>query len=535
MQEKLSPHEVLKEYISGVEFKQGLGLYESVETNENFFIGRQWEGVEAGGLPTPVFNFLKRVVLFSVANVTAENWALHAHPLSAHPFPGAEAQGGKELITQALKEQFASLFEFNQLGALLREFARNAAVDGDGCTYSYWDAEAETGGKLKGCVRTELLQNTQVHFGDPNRRSVQDQPYILIERRLQLEEARTMAREAGLSENDVASIAPDDKEGGCKHMDQLAGDRVTVLLRLWKDKESGHIWGYECTRNLELKAPWDLGIRLYPLTWMSWDFVQDCYHGQAMITGLIPNQIFVNKLFAMSMVSLMTMAYPKVLYDRTRVEKWSNRVGAAIAVSGPVEDVARNMSPAAISPQIGQFIDLAVGYTQRCLGASDAALGDSRPDNAAAIVALQRAAATPMELTRQNLSQSIEDLGRIYMEFMAADYGVRPVELRGRNGLVTVPLDFAILREIPLGVKLDAGTSFYWSEIASMQTLDNLLLQGKISTVEYLKRLPAGQISDRESLIAALEQEGGAPGPGAGPLWELEKSTAPDTAAVPET
>ena len=36
-----------------------------------------------------------------------------------------------------------------------------------------------------------------------------------------------------------------------------------------------------------------------------------------------------------------------------------------------------------------------------------------------------------------------------------------------------------------------------------MQTLDNLLMQGKISTVEYLKRLPAGQITDKEALIQA--------------------------------
>ena len=37
-----------------------------------------------------------------------------------------------------------------------------------------------------------------------------------------------------------------------------------------------------------------------------------------------------------------------------------------------------------------------------------------------------------------------------------------------------------------------------------MQTLDNLLMQKLIPTVEYLKRLPAGQITDREALIAVL-------------------------------
>jgi hypothetical protein len=38
-----------------------------------------------------------------------------------------------------------------------------------------------------------------------------------------------------------------------------------------------------------------------------------------------------------------------------------------------------------------------------------------------------------------------------------------------------------------------------------MQTLDNLLMQGKIPTSEYLRRLPNGQISDREKLIAIVE------------------------------
>jgi hypothetical protein len=241
---------------------------------------------------------------------------------------------------------------------------------------------------------------------------------------------------------------------------------------------------------------------------MSWDYVQDCYHGQAMITGLIPNQIFVNKLFAMCMISLMTLAYPKVVYDRTRVAKWSNRVGAQIAVNGNVDNVAKIIDPASISPQIAQFIDLAISYTQKFLGASDVALGDTRPDNTSAIIALQRAAATPMELTKQNLLQSIEDLGRIYMAFMGNYYGKRYVEARNPydNKKVTVEFDFSQLKKLHFNVELDVGASSYWSEIASMQTLDNLLMQNKISTVEYLKRLPAGQITDRETLIAVLQQ-----------------------------
>ena len=83
------------------------------------------------------------------------------------------------------------------------------------------------------------------------------------------------------------------------------------------------------------------------------------------------------------------------------------------------------------------------------------------------------------------------------------------MEVPGPNGQgkAIAPFDFSVLKEIPFTVELDVGASSYWSEIASMQTLDNLLMQGKISTVEYLKRLPAGQITDRETLISVLEEQ----------------------------
>lgn len=500
----MNPQRVAKEYDAAIKFNNGIDLYDCVNTNELFFVGRQWEGVQSNGLPTPVFNFLKRVVLFSVANVSTDNLKLHAKPL---PSTSKLGERGLESLTNILNDQFVSIFEQNKMGGLIREFCRNAAVDGDGCLYTYWDADTETGQDAKGSIRTEVLMNTQVLFGNPNSRDVQSQPYILIERRLMLDEAKRIARNNG---GDTELIVADGKEVGDPHLDDLGGNKVTAILRLWKDEKTGSVWGYECTKHAVLRKKWDLGINLYPLVWMNWDYVQDCYHGQAMITGLIPNQIFVNKLFAMSMISLMTLAYPKVVYDKTKVAKWSNRVGASIAVNGSVDNVAKIIDPASISPQISQFIDIAISYTQKFLGATDVALGDTRPDNTSAIIALQRAAATPMELTKQNLLQSIEDMGRIYMDFMAKYYGSRSVEIDsplepGKKMMIT--FDFSALKNVPCSIDLDAGAASYWSEIAAMQTLDNLLMQGKISTVEYLKRLPAGQITDRDALVEVLQRD----------------------------
>lgn len=510
---KLTHEMAWKLYQKGVDFNTAINLNETVQVNENFFIGKQWEGVVANGLPTPVFNILKRVCCFIVATICSDNIKVQASPLSA-------TAGTKSLIEPAriINEELDALTERNNIPAIMREFARNAAVDGDGCTYTWWDPDFDTGQDAKGCIRTEVIENTRVHFGNPNDRRVENQPYIILARR---EIVGAVKREA--KENDVPdwdAIKP-DTEDTYQDAAKRTGDKVTTILLLWRNRETKEIWAYKSCKDCQIRKPWSLGIHRYPITWLNWDYIQDCYHGQAMITGLIPNQIFINKIWAMAQLSLMTTAFPKIIFDKTRVGKWDNRIGAAIGINGgDVNSVARIMDPAAISPQIAQFIQLAVEETEQSLGATAVALGDTRPDNTSAIIALQRAAATPSEITKQNLYQAIEDLYRIYIEFMSEYYGNRYVDMAtppevqqaiefvGQEVPAEVPVsfDFGELKKLPMSMKLDVGASSYYSEIASIQTLDNLLKMDKISTLQYLDRIPDGYIPARRELINELKE-----------------------------
>lgn len=494
---------------------------------------KQWEGVQSNGLPTPVFNFLKKVTLFTIASVTTDNLKMQATPLGNNG-----RKGDYYRITSVVNNEFDALFEHNSIGALVRQYMRNAAVDGDGCTYTYWDDTAETGQTAKGAIVTEIVENTRVFFGNTADRRVEKQPYIIIERQEMLRDVKDRAEALGVKEWD--SIAPDSEAYRSTMNEALAAemdDRVTVLMLFYRNKETGTIWYYECVRNIELQHK-DLELKRYPITWLNWDYRQDNYHGQALISGLIPNQIFVNKLFAMTEISLMTTAFPKVIYDQNRIERWNNQVGSAIPIKGGnVTDAAKIMDPAQVSPQISQFIQLAVEYTQTFLGATPAAMGETRPDNTSAIIALQRASAIPQEITKQNLWQSIEDLGRIYLDFMGSYYGTRTVEMQTPKDVapevaqfagvipgeeISEAFDFSQLREMPMTLKLDVGASAYWSEIASMQTLDNLLMQGKIDLESYLERIPDGYISKRQELLEKIrgaaavpqmpEAGGGAPG-----------------------
>jgi len=467
---------VRAQYDEGRAAKAALGLFETVKQNENFFIGRQWEGVQSGGLPTPVFNFLKRVILFMVASITTENIKMQASPLGFSAAGDPSAERAARVVSSA----FESIFERGAVANLVRELLRNAAVDGDGCLYAYFDPEIETGEAEKGAVCTELVDNTRVFFADTAERAVQKQKHIIIASRRDAKELSELAGE---------EIKPDGE----------AEDGKTELLLRFR-REKGKIMACETTREKLVRPEWDTGLTLYPLSWMSWDAVPGCCHGQAAVTGLIPNQIFVNKLFAMSMISLMSNAYPKIVFDRTKIARWDNRVGAAIGVTGDTSGVATAVGAQSMSPQISQFIALAVDYTQNFMGATDTALGNVDPRNTSAIIAVQKASNIPLEMVKQNLYQCLEEMGRVYIDIMRAYYGERLCP-DGRGGAEL--FDFSSLSEAPMKLRLDVGSCSYWSEVASVQTLDNLLKAGHITLSEYLERLPDGFVTGREELIAA--------------------------------
>lgn len=507
--------EIQAKFSKAYDFNQQIGLYDNVKVNEDFFIGNQWEGVESNGLPTPTFNFLKQVVLFQVATITSDNLAVQTTPMpSASPY----TSGQLEQVTEIINQQFAAIIERNRIVTKNREFLRNAAVDGDGCMYFYFDPTIENGQMVKGEIVAEIIENLRVHFGNPNCRDVQKQPWIIISRRELVEDVRYRAeqlKEAGQCKiDDIESITADSEKWQNRY-DSYTDDKVTVLTYLFRNRETKTIWCIESTEKGIVREAYDTGYSLYPLVWINWDYIHDCYHGQAMITGLIPNQKFINKMFAMVGISLLTTAFPKVIYDRNRIRGWDGSVGTAVGVNGNVSDVAKVIDGASVNPQIAQFMELCINKTRSFLGASDVAMGDSRPDNTSAIIALQRAANTPMEMTKQNMYQCVEDMGRIWIDIMAAKYGTRKVETSmsldkpGEQPLgmnlsdkkFMINFDFSVLKTIQVAIRQDVGASSYWSEIANMQTLDNLLMNRQITLKQYLERIPSGYIAKKQELI----------------------------------
>jgi hypothetical protein len=57
-----------------------------------------------------------------------------------------------------------------------------------------------------------------------------------------------------------------------------------------------------------------------------------------------------------------------------------------------------------------------------------------------------------------------------------------------------------------LNVRADVGESSYWSEIASLQTLDKLLEGQYIEFIDYLERVPDEYIPQKQELISKIKE-----------------------------
>lgn len=98
--------------------------------------------------------------------------------------------------------------------------------------------------------------------------------------------------------------------------------------------------------------------------------------------------------------------------------------------------------------------------------------------------------------------------------------GQQPFGMELEPMVFTEDFDFAQLQDFQMNIRHDVGASSYWSEIANMQTLDNLLMNKQITLKQYLERIPNGYITKKQELIsdidatAAIAAAGGAMGTG---------------------
>ena len=500
-----------KLYQAGIDYNHKIDLNTTVNKNERFYSSDQWNGVVSNGLPTPTFNIIRRCINHFIASIMSSAIKMQFTPMNvgsqAEDVEGQIINGAAGLVT----DYADTLWEDQKMDFLMRQALLDAALSGDACYHAFWNPDIDTGQEAMGGIEGELVDNVNVFFGNPNDYRAQKQPYIILSFRQLVSDLKAEAKKYGVPKRDIEQIQGDsnyEEQSGDMSQYELDGahdeaGKTTVIIKYWRDKTTGNIMFTKATKGAVIRKDVKTKQKLYPVAMMNWDHRKNSYHGQAVCTGIIPNQIFINKMFAMVMLNLMNTAFPKVVYDTSIIAQWDNQIGASIGVKGgqDVRNVAAYMQPGQMSSQIMNVIDAAINYTKELLGATDAGLGEVRPETHAALIAVQQASAIPLELVKANQYQFVEDIGLIWLDMMGAYYGLREVEINVDGQRQMAQFNFDLLQQMKLKLKIDVGPSSYWSEIASAQTLDNLLQNDKITFIQYLERQVKGFIPKTKELI----------------------------------
>ena len=176
---------------------------------------------------------------------------------------------------------------------------------------------------------------------------------------------------------------------------------------------------------------------------------------------------------------------------------------------GGTEDVAgaiRHVQPPAFAGQLITAVDNLASNTLSDNGANDAALGNLRPDNAAAIIQLREAALQPMQLIQNRFYSCIEDIARIWADFWLHNYD-RPIKYEKEDGTYFVPFHSSRYDKLLLTARIDVGSSPLWDVSSTVAMLDGMLGSQIINKIQYLERMPAGIVPDITGLIEDAKAE----------------------------
>lgn len=491
--------------------------YDVIDTNIAFASGDQWRNVQADGLPKPVFNIIKRVKQFKIASLKGDSISVSIQPMEYRPQTNDLIMQQKVKNTDLANAEVKNILENVNFDAKSRTLLGDGFDTGDWCLHWYFDMDEQPFKSyrpdVKGIIKTEIIDSTNVIFGNPNTRQVEKQPYIIIVGRDLVKNLKEEAKKNKAKDIDLIKGDSDTQyqmgDNGKVENDAKGFEKALYIIKYYK--ENGRIYANKSVRGTYIYEKRDTRLNYYPIAFNNWEEVKGSYHGRAETTGIIPNQIAINKMFAMVIYHLMLTAFPTGVYDADRIEGWTNEIGAQIPVTNLQGDSIRNIAgylePAPMSTQIIDAIELAMQYTKETLGVGDASLGNVTMNNATAIIAIQKSAAVPLENVKAAFYEFVEDCGRIIIDMMGTYYGIRPVVVTGPTGERTVEdFNFDILKDMWLHIKTDVGNASYFSEVASVQTLDNLLNNGFIEFIEYLKRIPDEIIPNKQELITSIEQ-----------------------------
>ena len=503
-------------YEKGQNYHRLMGIYTDTEINYDMYYGNQWRGAKLGDVEPVVKNFLKPIVKYKLS-VIHDN--LYAIVYSSQNYESKEFRKVADRYCEMLNGYASRVWEKDKMDKKGREITKDAAINGEGVIYVDFDTESMM-------PTNQVVNKADIYYGNENDDDIQDQPYILMRKRLAQSVAMDLALSLGMSEEDAKYIIGDNDtfEQSGEEAKHEVDNNVTVVYKLYK--KNGTVHFSVATRYVDIVEDEDLGISLYPIAHYNWEVKKGFSRGEGEIKRLIPNQIEVNRTEMRRVLTVKEQAYPMRVIDVSKIANPSalDTVGGTLRTNGqPVDDVNKiigSIPPAQMSQDVVKLQEDMINLTRELAGAGDTATGEVDPESASgrAILAVQQAQRAPVTEHKDGFKDFIEDVAKIWLEYLIVHSGngvQLEEEYTDENGedaiqLVTVPQ--SVLEQLKATVKIDVTPKSAYDKFAQEQTLENLLMNGMFNaekipeTRAYAEALPDDSVAPKIKILEICDK-----------------------------
>ncbi len=503
-------------YEKGRNYHRQTGIYVDTDRNYRMYGGDQWAGAKLGDVEPVQKNFIKPIVKYKISVIHSNLYAINYSSLN---YENREFYKQSDRYCQMLNRYAMRIWEKDKMDFKGRRVTKDSAINDEGIIYVNFDQE-----KMEAV--NEIVKKNDIFYGNENDDDIQNQPYILIKKRMPVSNARELAEAEGLSEEKLSFIVGDSdnfEESGEAAKIEL-DNMVTLIYKMYK--RNGTVHFSIATRWVTITEDIDTGLKLYPIAHFVWEEKEGSARGEGEVRYLIPNQIEVNRTEVRRVISVKQQAYPQKVADVSKISNPQalNTVGGVIRTNGqPVEDVYKivgTIPPATMSPDVKQLQEDLITVTRELAGAGETATGQVNPETASgrAILAVQQASQAPMTDQREGYKNFIEDIARIWLEYLIV-YSVDGVKLEeevtdpttGEETIQLVNVPQSVLQELQATVKIDVTPKGVYDKFAQEQTMENLLMQGffnaeRVTELEnYAKSLDDDSVAPKQKILETVE------------------------------
>lgn len=485
-------------------------FYEDSKKNYQFYNGNQWAGLKIKDAEPVQLNFIQTIIDYKVAVINQNNWGI---VYSSENFEDEQFKPIADRLCKLLNHKATKIWKRNKMDTLIRQLTIDSAVNDEGILYSYWDTETEE-------IKTELIEKTDIFYGNENSSDIQAQPYILIRQRLPVSIVREIARSKDIPEEKVNMILGDsDNLYNVGDNSQFEKDEAcTVIIKMWK--QDGTVHFSKSTQTVVLMKDTDTGLKRYPIAHMVWSEKKGFSRGEGVVRNLIPNQIEVNRILVRRAVVTKNTAYPQriIAIDNIQNPTEINKVGGTIKVTGTVDSVGnvfQMTSPAQMSTDVDRLQNDLIDLSRNLQNAGDISTGSINPEDASgkAILAVQNASRQTLNNQVQQLKDCIEQIALNWIDeitnysngMILQDEETDP--RTGKSQFYNVKVDKASIKKLKASVTIEVTPMSAYDQYAQELSLENLLKEGwfspeKIDQLQlYAESLPEKSTMPKQKIL----------------------------------